>query len=262
MSIEEEIAINQFGQGVRSVADLLDQFIELDENQRKIWFFDLYCHVGRIALTDSDIEQALADCSLTATDATYDFLNLNRLKAVFKSILRIHNILDTGNLPDGSLEKAYQLLLYLFKKDYQRRFALEKENPATWWCWDLSNSEITQGILTRHQALIDEVYTTPGFRSEFVSVAKLLHEHTGLPETRPPKPTSAHRNQFNFLTYDEMMTEFVQGSKHSRAIALLRNSLEKALSIRYRLNADQARRLTMAVIERHLQETYNTGLFR
>ena len=61
MSLEEEIAINQFGQGVRSVADLLDQFTELDENQRRQRFFDLYCHVWRSELVDSDIEQALSN---------------------------------------------------------------------------------------------------------------------------------------------------------------------------------------------------------
>lgn len=258
MSLEEEIAIHQFGQGVRSAADLLDQFTQVDGLQRSARFFDLYCHVWRSELVDSDIEQALAGCSVTATDATYDFLNLHRLRAGSKNILFIP---DTSNPPEGTLEKAYELLLYLFKADYQRRFALEKENPTIWWYWDLSNGDTVQGILTRHQELVDEVYTAPNFRSEFVSVAKLLHDHKGLSQARSPKPVPEHQNQFDFLTYDEIMTEFVQGSKYSRAIALLRNSLEKALSIRYRLNADQARRLTLDVINRHSQETYNTKLF-
>ena len=258
MSLEEEITINQFGQGVYSVADLLDQFTQADENQRRARFFDLYCHVWESRLVDSDIEQALADCSVTAADATYDYLNLHRLRMGSKSMLCIP---DTGNPPEGTLEKPYQLLLHLFKADYQRRFALEKENPTTWWYWDLSNNEIAQGILKRHRELVDEVYATLSFRSEFVSLAKLLYEHMGFPQARSPKPAPEHQNQFNFLTYDEMITAFVQGSKYMRAIVLLRNSLEKALSIRYRLNADEARRLTLDVINRHSQDTYNTGLF-
>ena len=258
MSLEEEITINQFGQGVYSVTDLLDQFTRVDEQQRRARFFDLYCLVWESELVDSDVEQALADCSVTATDATYDYLNLHRLRAGSKSMLCIP---DTSNPPEGTLEKPYEVLLHLFKADYQRRFALEKENPTTWWYWDLSDTEIAQGILTRHRELVDEVYATPGFRSEFVSLSKLLHEHMGWPQARSSKPAPEHQNQFNFLTYDEMITEFVQGSKYMRAIALLRNSLEKALSIRYRLNADEARRLTLDVINKHSQETYNTRLF-
>ena len=258
MSLEEEITINQFGQGVHSVADLLDQFTQADEHQRRARFFDLYCHVWELNLVDSDIEQALADCSVTAADATCDYLNLHRLRAGSKSMLWIP---DTGNPPDGTLEKPYQLLLHLFRADYQRRFALEKENPTTWWYWDLSDTKIAQSILTRHRELVDEVYAIPSFRSEFVSLAKLLHEHMGFPQARFPKPAPEHQNQFNFLTYDEMITEFVQGSKYIRAIALLRHSLEKALSIRYRLTTDEARRLTLDVINRHSQEIYNTDFF-
>ena len=258
MSLEEEIALYQFGQGVRSADDLLSRFIHLSENQQRSQFINLYCQVSDSALVDSDIEQALADCSLEASDAMYAYLNLDHFKTGSKRVVYIPH---TENPPDGKLEKAYEVILYLFKAAYQRRYALEKENPTKWWYWDLSNDEVAQGILTRHQALVDEVYNTPSFRSEFTSLAKLWYENKLRDQTRFKEPASERQTHFGFLTYDEMVTESVDHDKHERAIWLLGRALEKAFSRRYQLDTDQARRLTFDVIERHLRETYQTGLF-
>ncbi len=260
MSLEEEIVLNQFGQGVRSVANLLDQFIQLEEAQQRKQFVDLYCQVWEFKLVDADVEQALADCSLKATDLIYAYLNLHRLTTGLKNVICIPH---SANPPEGRLDKAYQLLLYLFKTDYQRRFALEKGNSTNWWYWDLSDSEISQGILTRHRELVDEIYNTPGFWSEFAVIAKRWYDDELLTQTQFQEPAPGSQTHFNFLTYDEVVTESVMlfDDKDSRAIGLLRHSLAKALSVRYRLAAEQVNRLIVDVIERHLQETYNTGLF-
>lgn len=257
MSLEEEIRINQFGQGVYSVDDLLDLFSQLDDDKKRQSFVHFYCQVCESNLTDSDVEQALADCSIDATDATYGYLNLSRLATGLKGVISIPH---TANPPEGTLEKPYKLLLHLFKIDYQRRYALEKDNPTKWWYWDLSSSETAQGILTRHRELVDEVYNTPSFRSEFVSIAKWWNSSLPLQQIFAHEAAPETQTHFDFITYDEMSTNTMIGNKHSLGIALLRHSLAKALSIRYKLDDDQARRLTLGVVERHLQETYNRGL--
>ena len=260
MSLEEELAINQFGQGVRSVADLLDEFSQLDEDRKRKRFFFLYCQVWQSKPADSDIEQALTDCSLEATDANYVYLKFHRLKTGFNWVTWIP---DTENPPEGGLHKPYELLLHLFKTDYQRRFELEKENPSKWWYWDLSNAEISQGILTKHQERIEEVYTDAGFRSEFATLAKLWHKNNLEKQARYSEPSSERQTHFDFITYDELTVDLLPiGNRYSPAIALVRNAVENALSIRYQLDTDLARRLTLDVIERHLQETYKSTLFQ
>lgn len=259
MNLEEEIIINQFGQGVRSVADLLDEFTQLDEDQRRSRFVHFYCQVCDFRLADSDIEQALADCSLKVTDPTYDYLKLHRLKTGLKGIIWIP---DTGNPPEGGLGKPYELLLRLFKKDFQRRFELEKENPSKWWYWDLSNQEISQGILTSHQKRVEEVYNNPSFRSEFACLAKLWHKNAIENQASYKEPSPEQQTHFTFVTYDQMIANHLHfGNKYFPAIWLIRNAVENALSKRYQLDTDLARRLTQDVIERHLKETFNLTLY-
>jgi hypothetical protein len=50
-------------------------------------------------------------------------------------------------LPTPELSKVYQLLLYVFKEAYQRRYVSEKSDPNKWWYWDLSNNEKVKEIL-------------------------------------------------------------------------------------------------------------------
>lgn len=260
ISLEKELAINQFGQGVDSDPTLLDQFIQLDKDQQQERFFDLYFHTWKLELVHADVEQALADCSLKATDATYSFLNLHRVKTGLKYLI---DMPDTENPPEGTLEEPYKLVLYLFKAAYQRRFKLEKENPANWRYWDLSRPEIVKSILTRHKELIEEVYNTPSFRSEFVCIAKLWHDSRLLQQTKEPEPAQESLNQFNFLTYDELVANSIKlyTDKYCRGISVLLHSVGKALAAKYGLDKEQTIRLEMAIIERHLRETYNTGLF-
>ncbi|MDB5243287.1 MAG: hypothetical protein JWP57_3912 [Spirosoma sp.] len=260
MSLEEELAINQFGQGVRSVADLLDEFSQLDEDQKRKCFVHFYYYIWYFKLDASDVEQAMADCAIKATDPTYDYLNLHLIKAGRKGMICIS---DAENHPKGGLDKPYELLLRLFKVNYQRCFELEKENLSKWWYWDLSSEEVSQGILTRHKELLDEVYSHPSFRCEFVSMAKLYYKNNTENQASYKEPSSEQQTNFNFVTYDQMTVDLLPiGNKYYPAIWLIRNAVENALSKRYQLDPDLARRLTLDVIERHLQETYNSTLFQ
>lgn len=262
MSLDDEIALYQFGQGVRSVADLLDHFSQLDEPEKRKRFVHFYCQVAGSSLVESDIEQALTDCTLNATDPIYTYLNLHRLATGSKRVICIPH---TANPPEGNLDDPYKVLLHLFRIDYQRRFALERGNSANWRYWDLSNPEIVQGILTRHQALVEEVYTNPSFRSEFVSLAKLWNNRKTLEQARyrEPEPTPDRQTHFDFLTYEEMVTvsNKLFDNEYSRSINVLLHSLNNAFSVRYKLDTEEARRLVFDVIERHLRETYHSDLY-
>ena len=252
MSLEEEIMIYQFGQGVHSDVAMIEPFSQLDEAEKRGQLINLYYLVRQTKPVDSDIEQALADSSLGATYTPCVILTqgMFRLK------------LDPG-LSEGEHENHYTFLLYLFKTAYQRRFVLEKGNPHKWWFMDLLSPEIVQDILTRHQSLIVDVYDAPSFRSEFISLAKLWYNSKLEKEARYQQPAPVHETHFDFVTYDEIVTNAIEmyDNKTMRSIALLWTSVGKALALRYGLTSEQARRLVLDVIERHIQETYGTGLF-
>lgn len=143
----------------------------------------------------------------------------------------------TVYMPTGEYGPANRFLLYLFKVTYQRQFALENGNPENWWYWDLSSPEIAQGLLTIHQERLEEIYTHPGFRSEFTSLVKLWHERMILERTRYKEPEAAPELQthFDFVTYDEITVAPFSNLMNNicRSIRALRNSLENAFLIRY-----------------------------
>jgi hypothetical protein len=249
MSIEEEITIYQFGHGVYSVNDMLAHVSQLNEHAKRVRLYELYSLIQQSNPVDADIDQAIADSSLNPTDTPCTSLKARRFR---------HR---TVFLPDGESDKLAELLLYVFKIAYQRSYELEKENLSKWWYSDFSKPESVQTILARHQELIDEIYTNPSYRCEFVSLAKLWYKRrTGSQaESSEPEPAPKAQTHVEFLTYDEIITEPV-AVYNNRVLWVLQNSVNKGLAKQYGLNSDQANRLVMAVIDRYMQETYNIGL--
>ena len=252
MDIAGEIAINQFGQGVHSTNDFLDQFIKLNEEEKKDRLRELLVPLWEIDPTQADIEQALVDGDLPP-----DYKPCFSIPKLLKGV-RVGFYLN-----EDAPEKDYKFLLHLFKTAYQRHLALEKDNSDDWHYWDLSDSQIVQDILTINQKRIEEVYSDAGFRNEFATIAKLKHADRLAIEASNKEPSPEIQTRFTFLTYDEVMekSDCEIGNKNSYSIGLLGGALEKALIKRYKLTPKQIRRLIWDVVERHLQETYKSGLY-
>lgn len=261
MSLEEEIAINQFGQGALSEAYMLRSFAQLDALQQRKRFVRLYLYVTGEKLTASDIDQALIDCSLTAEDPINTYLNLPYLKVGSRGMIYIPH---SEEPPEGDLTKPYTVSLHVFKANYQRRYAVEKDNSTKWWYRDFSKNETAQDILDTHHRLTEEIYANASFRSEFRTMAKLWHTHDLFVQAshQDPPPTEP-QTHFDFVRYDQIGYDpnWTTASQNMQACALLRNSVEKALVKQYGLDIDEIRRLTLDVINRHMQETYSSGLY-
>ncbi|WP_138994535.1 DUF5958 family protein [Larkinella sp. C7] len=247
MTLEEEIAIVRFGQGVLSHDELLAHFGQLEEDLKMKRFFELYHLIDPTKLLDTDIEQALAASTLGADYQSCVVLRGNRLSRV-----RL-------NIPESAIEKDYLLLLNLFKIAYQRRLASVKEEKSKEWRYrDLSDDETVKALLSAHRKLVDEVYNNSSFRSEFASLAKLWKAHNAVSKARDQESAPTRKSQTGFLSYDEVMTESVESmkfleemNKYSRVMAMLNHALKKALSIQYGLGSSQADRLINDVMKRH-----------
>jgi hypothetical protein len=244
MTLEEEIAIVRFGQGVLSLADLLSHFNQLEEGKKKNLLFQLSSLVDFADPVDADIELAIADCPLEATDPLCVALAIDRF--------RVNRI---GMLKEEDFDRAYTLQAYLFKTAYQRSYKTKKDSPTQWWFWDLSENEIGSTIRTAHQKLVDEVYHNPSFRGEFASLAKLWIAQEELIKTRYQEHAPVPERASDFVSYEEIVSEWVkmqkEDVKYSHGIAALRNSLDRALSAKYGLNPAQAWRLIKDVMEQH-----------
>jgi len=138
MSLEEEVAVNQFGQDVRSNESLLQHFSQMSEPTKREYLNDLANLVWQSKPLEADIEQAITDSMLKPTYTPCVVLRTHGLKIGLNQIV---------NLPVNELEKVYRLMLSLFKEAYRRRFELEKGNPNKWWYWDLSADEATEKVL-------------------------------------------------------------------------------------------------------------------
>lgn len=252
MSLNEEIALYQFAQGVRPAADLVENEGQSNEQLKKRRLFDLNALVRQLKPTDADVQQALTDSSLTAADISRSFVNVGGLR------FDLHNMMT---LAGDDYAKAYTFLLYVLKVIYPRRATLG--NPADWRYWDLSSAEVVHNLRTKHQAILDEVYADASYRSEFVHMAKLWYERATRLKAQRAEPAPEPQTHFPFMNYDEMITESIKmfTDKQLQGIYVLSHSLEKALSKRYGFEADDLNRIIHEVIGRHLRDTYNTDLF-
>ncbi|GAB3743414.1 DUF5958 family protein [Spirosoma lituiforme] len=138
MTLEEQVAVNQFGQGVLSVESLLLHFSQMSEARKRHYLTYLSDLIWQSKPVEADIEQAIIDSLLKSTYTPCVVLRTHRLKIGINQLV---------TLPVNELEKVYRLMLSLFKEAYQRRFQ-EEGNSGKWWYWDLSTDDVIERVLS------------------------------------------------------------------------------------------------------------------
>jgi hypothetical protein len=132
MKTEQEILINQYGQGLAEIERLISLFEDFDNDNKRIFLNEfLYWFVIQSKPKEEDIGLAITTSKLKQTYTPCVLLR----KGVAP-----HNLQKILELPDNELKKVFILLLNLFKIAYNRRFEQEKNNPNKWWYCDLSDT--------------------------------------------------------------------------------------------------------------------------
>ncbi len=251
MKLEDEIRIVQFAQGHYPEASVLVDFSRLTEIGQWKRLVEVSNLLDRFGLTDSDIEQANAQFSTGNNPA----LLLLRHPGKAKPGLRV-------NMTNSEFKDAFPVLLNLLKKAYNQYGDPEKPGTANWWYWDLSDRALVERIQTSHQERVDELYNTPGFRSEFMSLARLWHDNHVRSQAEFHEPDSQKKIQthFDFITYDDVMDRSIATSvdKISYGISMLLNSLSKAIAKRYTLDSEKPVQLVLDVMGKYYQESYHS----
>ena len=249
MSLDEEIAVYRFGQGVYPVEVVLEHVAALGEHERWQWSRTFYALIAHYKPVAGDNDQAISSSGLDPA---------NPACITFKEDLKggVLRVLS------GSNDQIIRLLLHVFKQAYQRQLTIEKDNVTNWRYADLSEDETVQSLLANHQLLAEEIYGNPSFRSEFVSLAKLWHNRRLIGPVGVPYGSGRQQDKVDYVSYDDLITESVSyfATKNIYAALLLHRALRKGLSVRYKLAKTESLRLLTNVLERHMNETYGTDL--
>ncbi|MGV3558211.1 DUF5958 family protein [Larkinella arboricola] len=252
MSLEEEVMIVEFAQGIRSEDDLFDHFRQLNDDDKTDRIFDMTRLIGELEPTNFEIEQASANMPTRSAGPVEIGVYFPRKKRLTQVSLRI-------DLANDVLEKSYLTLLKLFKATYQRQFVLERKNAVDWWFQDLADNNAVANILTNHRALVEEIYQHPGFRGEFASIAKLHQASQMLRAAKVQNAQSSASGTYHFVRYEEIVTASIEDNKYNYAAFMLSGSVMRALSKRYHLKPFRAVQVMQEVVGRYTRELDEPG---
>ena len=256
MSLEEEITICQFGQGLYAATHLLELFVQVDELTQCRQLDDLCLFLWRIEPDEARVEQALLQETKRVPPPA----------VVRRMYMSNSNLSRTLQLLEGDTKNRYGSLLAVFKTCYRARYAAEKANPTTWWFRDLSDTAVVEDILARHRRLIDELYHHPSYNSEFVCLARLWNEEIAERLAESLELTPKHTAPYSFVSYDEISELFGNGvsmigdlssSRNAQARSILTHSLRNALTKQYKLDDEDAIRVISEVTRLHLRTRYD-----
>lgn len=142
MRLQDEILINQYGQGIISHEILVNIFENLAEEEKKGFLGELLNLIIQSKPLDVDIDDAIVQSGLKASYTPC---------ALIKKGISQHILEKIISLPNNEYLKSFILLLSLFKIAYNRRFQKERGNPDKWWYWDLSDEQNIDLILKNLQ---------------------------------------------------------------------------------------------------------------
>ncbi|WP_080056760.1 DUF5958 family protein [Spirosoma aerolatum] len=253
MRLEDEVRVVQFAQGVGSDSELINRFRQLGKREKRIVFSDLSGFVQDLNPTEAEVDQA---------NDLREQIGIELPESVLKGhwLAIMQHILF---MPGDHCDALNTLLLYLFRIVYQRHYPLLKGKADNWWYWDLSDQTIVESILEKHRTAIEDGYTNPSFRMEFETVARLWHQTGATAQAKPTESESSYRPEAGFLSYDDVLKVSLNNlvTNMSPGLSILLSSLTNAFSVKYQVQTEQARKIVLAVLERHLTETYNRNLF-
>lgn len=138
MDLEIEILINQYGQKLKTEAELIQKFGSLSTGDKRYFLKEIEHLIIQSKVDENDIDEAIGN---------------GRLKPTFTPCVILKKGLNHGNyekvinLPENELNKVFRLFINLFKVGYYRRYLEEQGDPNKWWYWDLSNIKNIEKIM-------------------------------------------------------------------------------------------------------------------
>lgn len=142
-SIQEEVILNQYAQGIKYASELLEWYNSFDIDKKRSILIEIWSLANQAGVIEKDVENARITVGLKATHTPVRMLYSEKLP--FKN--RGYKLAD---LKGKEQVQAFLLILNCFAIAEQRRKSkcdADKENCNHWWHQDLSNPQLIQEIL-------------------------------------------------------------------------------------------------------------------
>lgn len=143
LSIQEEIILNQYAQGINSASDLLDWYNSFDNDKKRSILVQIWSLANQAKANEEDVENARIIAGLKVTHTPVKMLYTEKLP--FKN--RGFKLAD---LKGKEQVQAFLLILNCFSIAEQKQKCkcdIDKKNCNHWWHQDLSNSQLVQELL-------------------------------------------------------------------------------------------------------------------
>lgn len=138
MDLKIEILINQYGQKLKTDAELLEKFESLSPEDKRYFLKGIEYLIIQSKVNGEDIDEAIKNGRLKPTFTPC---------VILKKGLHLGNYEKVINLPENELNKVFRLFINLFKVGYYRRYLQEQGHPHKWWYWDLSDIKNIEKII-------------------------------------------------------------------------------------------------------------------
>lgn len=142
MELSTELLLNKYGQGIVDIDELIFIFNNCSFQNKKEFLDELLFMIQQSKPLETDVNNAISNSKLRPTYTPCILL---------KKGVNMSNLTKIINLPENELEKAFILLIELFKIAYNRRFLFERNNPNKWWYWDLTDKSNIDKILEQEK---------------------------------------------------------------------------------------------------------------
>lgn len=130
MKIENDIKINQFGQNLTTITEIINYFNRLDENEKKDFLTKLIYFTLQLKPDINFVDDAI---KLSGLKETYTS------SVLLKKGVDYNNLNKIISLPQNEFYKSLSLILSLYYLAYQKEYTANGYNPNKWWYNDLSD---------------------------------------------------------------------------------------------------------------------------
>ncbi|UUC43946.1 DUF5958 family protein [Flavobacterium cerinum] len=164
MKIQNDIKINQFGQNLLTITDIINYFDSLEKSEKDDFIKKLIFFILQLKPTKEDVESAI---KLSGLKETYTPIVLIKLSYDYNNLNKIIN------LPDNEFKKSLSLLLALYFTAYQKQFTSEGFFPTKWWLNDLSNYNniIKVEQLSDFRVILKKIYNSQAIETGTIMTA-------------------------------------------------------------------------------------------
>lgn len=141
LTLPKLILLNQYVQGVANREDVVNWYLSLDEDSKKMTVKEIWILATQAKILENDLITVTTQAGLKPNLNPVQMLKINKMPFHRRGY-------ELANLKGTILDQAFLLVLECFVLAERRRKELEEPDKCThWWHQDLSDENVIREIL-------------------------------------------------------------------------------------------------------------------